>query len=106
MTSGHTSPEIFPFIEARHREAGLHPVTALKESSGFIFNRIWAAVKREVLSMLAEGVSTPETVDSMWIEALGGQKIGPWYVWLCIPETKGLSLEELRLLLSFDSRKC
>lgn len=85
MTSGHTIDAIFPFLTERLEEAGLHPIVVLKESTGFIFNRIWAAVKREVLSMLAEGVSTPETVDSMWIEALGGQKIGPWYVWLCIP---------------------
>jgi 3-hydroxyacyl-CoA dehydrogenase len=76
MTSGHTSPEIFPFVEARHREAGLHPVTALKESSGFIFNRIWAAIKREVLSVLAEGVSTPEVIDGIWREQYNSP-IGP-----------------------------
>lgn len=76
MTSGHTHPEIFPFIEARHKEAGLHPVTALKESSGFIFNRIWAAIKREVLSVLAEGVSTPEVIDAIWREQYASP-IGP-----------------------------
>ncbi|EMC91550.1 hypothetical protein BAUCODRAFT_38663 [Baudoinia panamericana UAMH 10762] len=76
MTSGHTDPEIFPFVEARHREAGLHPVTALKESSGFIFNRIWAAIKRECLSVLAEGVSTPEVIDSIWKEQYGS-RVGP-----------------------------
>ncbi|KAK6375878.1 hypothetical protein LTS17_007700 [Exophiala oligosperma] len=68
MTSGYTYPEIFPFLVDRHKEAGLHPVVALKESTGFIFNRIWAAIKREVLSVLAEGVSTPEVIDGIWIE--------------------------------------
>jgi hypothetical protein len=76
MTSGHTAPEIFPFVEARHKEAGLHPVTALKESSGFIFNRIWAAIKREVLAVLAEGVSTPEVIDGIWREQYSSP-IGP-----------------------------
>ncbi|KAK9261041.1 hypothetical protein V1519DRAFT_446735 [Lipomyces tetrasporus] len=68
MTSGHTAPDFFP---------GLHPVVALKESTGFIFNRIWAAIKREVLSVLAEGVASPETIDSVWIEQYVGRKVGP-----------------------------
>lgn len=32
----------------------------------FIFNRLWAAVKREVLTILAEDVSTPEEIDLLW----------------------------------------
>lgn len=76
MTSGHTAPGVFPFVEARHIEAGLHPVTALKESSGFIFNRIWAAIKRECVQVLAEGVSTPDVIDSIWREQYGS-KVGP-----------------------------
>ena len=78
MTSGYTSPGIFPFLVDRHKEAGLHPVVALKPSSGFIFNRIWAAIKREVLSVLAEGVATAETIDDIWIEQYVGRKQGPW----------------------------
>lgn len=76
MTSGHTIPDILQFLEARHKEAGLHPVTALRESSGFIFNRIWAAIKREVLAVLAEGVSTPDVIDSIWREQYGSP-VGP-----------------------------
>ncbi|KAI1748292.1 3-hydroxyacyl-CoA dehydrogenase [Xylaria castorea] len=77
MTCGYTATPIFQFMENRLKEAGLHPVTALKESTGFIFNRIWAAVKREVLSVLAEGVSTPEVIDAIWIEQYTAKKIGP-----------------------------
>lgn len=80
MTSGHTADGIFPFLVERFKEAGLHPVVAFRESTGFIFNRIWAAIKREVLSVLAEGVSNPETIDSMWMEQFVNQKSGPWYV--------------------------
>lgn len=88
---GYTAEGIFPFLIERHKEAGLHPIVALKESTGFVFNRIWAAVKREVLSVLAEGVATAETIDSVWIEQFGQQKIGPWYV--CRTLTLVLSLE-------------
>lgn len=29
-------------------------------------NRLWAAIKREILQILAEGVSTPEQIDQLW----------------------------------------
>lgn len=66
MTDGHTAEGIFPFLVERSKGAALIPYVARKESTGFIFNRLWAAVKREVLTILAEGVSVPEEVDSMW----------------------------------------
>lgn len=34
--------------------------------SRFVFNRLWAAVKREILTILAEDVSTPEEIDLLW----------------------------------------
>jgi 3-hydroxyacyl-CoA dehydrogenase len=68
MTSGHTHAPIFPFLTARLRETGALPYTARVESTGFIFNRLWAAVKRETLSILSEGVSTPQEIDALWTE--------------------------------------
>lgn len=68
MTSGRTAEAIFPFLEAELITSGLHPVTAKKESTGFIFNRIWAAIKREVLAVVAEGVADPKTIDAIWTE--------------------------------------
>jgi len=76
MTSGSTADRIFPLLEEELSKAGLHPVTALKESTGFIFNRIWAAIKREVLAVIQEGVASPETIDSIWKEQYGSP-IGP-----------------------------
>lgn len=32
---------------------------------------IWAAIKRECLMVMAEGVSTPEQIDKAWMEILG-----------------------------------
>ena len=68
MTDGYTSPEIFPFMVERSKEAATTPFVARKESTGFIFNRLWAAVKREILTILAEGVSVPEEIDDMWLQ--------------------------------------
>ncbi|KAF9876785.1 hypothetical protein CkaCkLH20_05631 [Colletotrichum karsti] len=68
MTDGHTHPEYFPFMTERQKEVGTKPFTARRESTGFIFNRLWAAIKRETLSILAEGVSSPEEIDALFIE--------------------------------------
>jgi 3-hydroxybutyryl-CoA dehydrogenase len=42
------------------------PFWVRRESDGFIFNRIWAAIKRECLMVVEEGVAPPEDVDRMW----------------------------------------
>jgi 3-hydroxyacyl-CoA dehydrogenase len=68
MTDGYTDPVISEYLVKQSREVGTLPYVARKESTGFIFNRLWAAVKRETLTILAEGVSTPEEIDSMWSE--------------------------------------
>ncbi|OIW32475.1 hypothetical protein CONLIGDRAFT_271545 [Coniochaeta ligniaria NRRL 30616] len=76
MTCGFTDESIFPFLVERLREIGMLPYVARKESTGFIFNRLWAAVKREVLNILAEEVSTPTEIDEIWQEMFGGPE-GP-----------------------------
>jgi 3-hydroxyacyl-CoA dehydrogenase len=68
MTDGLTDGAIFPFLSERFRESGAKPYVARKESTGFIFNRLWAAVKRETLTILSEGVSDAEEIDSLWTE--------------------------------------
>ncbi|KAE8331377.1 hypothetical protein BDV39DRAFT_218710 [Aspergillus sergii] len=76
MTSTFTDPAIFPFIEEKHRDVGLLPATARKESTGFIINRLWAAMKRESLMILAEGVTDAQTIDDLFTEMFGA-KAGP-----------------------------
>jgi 3-hydroxyacyl-CoA dehydrogenase len=68
MTDGFTEATIFPFLVRKMKETGTLPYVARKESTGFIFNRFWAAVKREVLMTLSEDVSVLEEIDSMWME--------------------------------------
>ncbi|KAF4629810.1 hypothetical protein G7Y89_g8334 [Cudoniella acicularis] len=72
MTDGETDEELFPWYAERLREVGMSPFIAQKESTGFIFNRVWAAIKREVLTVLAEGVSTPDQIDQIWMQMFGG----------------------------------
>lgn len=68
MTDGLTEPSILQFMAERSKGVATKPYIARKESTGFIFNRLWAAVKRETLTILAEDVSTPSEIDSLWTE--------------------------------------
>lgn len=77
MSDGHTSPEVIDFVLKTFPEYGLHPFLCHRESTGFIFNRIWAAIKREALEVVAEGVSTPQDVDRMFASNFGTQA-GPF----------------------------
>ncbi|KAK0630009.1 armadillo-type protein [Bombardia bombarda] len=68
MTSGSTYDEIFPFLQEHFCASGMVPVICHRESTGFIINRVWAAIKRECLMVLNEGVASPEELDSVWTE--------------------------------------
>jgi 3-hydroxybutyryl-CoA dehydrogenase len=77
MSCGQTDRGVIDFVMARLPHFGLFPFEARKESTGFIFNRVWAAVKRESLEVVAEGVSRPQEVDRMW-EVNTGSAAGPF----------------------------
>ncbi|SPJ78912.1 related to 3-hydroxybutyryl-CoA dehydrogenase [Fusarium torulosum] len=77
MTDGETHEDIFPFLAEKLEEIKFHPYVARKESTGFIYNRLWAAIKREVLTILAEGVSTPEEIEKLWKEMWYAKEKGP-----------------------------
>ncbi|OGM46319.1 putative 3-hydroxyacyl-CoA dehyrogenase [Aspergillus bombycis] len=66
MTDGETSEKLFTLLTVVLKECGMVPVTARRESTGFIFNRLWAAIKREIMLILAEDVSSPEEIDLLW----------------------------------------
>ena len=61
-----TDEGLIDALMAKLPQYGLVPFKVLRESDGFIFNRIWAAIKRECLMVVEEGVATPEDVDAMW----------------------------------------
>ena len=59
------------------RSIGVTPLIVQKESTGFIFNRVWRAVKRECLRVVDEGVASHEDVDRAWM-SLYGTQAGPF----------------------------
>jgi len=77
MSCGVTEARHIERVAALARRSGLVPVIAEAESTGFVFNRVWHAVKRESLKLLAEGVSTPEEIDRLWCLSME-TSIGPF----------------------------
>jgi len=77
MSCGQTDPAVIQLLVDVLPGYGLTPYVVQRESMGFIFNRIWAAIKRESLTVVAEGVSTPTDVDEMWKLNMGS-KSGPF----------------------------
>jgi 3-hydroxybutyryl-CoA dehydrogenase len=66
MSDGKTDEAVIDALMERLPRYGLEPFRVRGESDGFIFNRIWAAIKRECLLVVAEGVATPDEIDRMW----------------------------------------
>jgi 3-hydroxybutyryl-CoA dehydrogenase len=71
-TSADTLESAVGFIRA----LGLVPLVVRRESVGYAGNRVWRAVKKEVLSLLAGGYSTAEDLDRGWMLDWG-VPIGP-----------------------------
>ena len=66
MSCGKTDGGVIDALMEKLPRCGLVPFRVRRESDGFIFNRIWAAIKRECLMVVEEGVASPEDVDAMW----------------------------------------
>ncbi len=71
MSSGRTDRAVLDRLLAVLPTYGLTPFEAKAQSTGFIYNRIWAAIKRESLAVAAEGVATPEEIDRLFMMVLG-----------------------------------
>lgn len=76
MTCGYTDPSIIAFLMEQSAAAGFVPIHAKVESTGLIFNRIWAAIKRESLLVMAEGVGTAGDIDQLFKGWFHGE-VGP-----------------------------
>jgi 3-hydroxybutyryl-CoA dehydrogenase len=66
MSCGKTDQGVIDALMEKFPHYGLVPFWVRRESDGFIFNRIWAAIKRECLMVVEEGVAPAEDVDAMW----------------------------------------
>ncbi|MGD2200211.1 MAG: 3-hydroxyacyl-CoA dehydrogenase family protein [Candidatus Bathyarchaeota archaeon] len=77
MRGTDTSDETLEKVRRFMEDIGLTPLTVLKESTGFIFNRVWRAIKRECLHLVDDGVTTFQDVDRIWM-ILYDKEIGPF----------------------------
>ena len=59
------------------RSLDLTPLLVRKESTGFVFNRVWRAIKKECLQLVNDGVGSHEDVDRAWMLATKAP-IGPF----------------------------
>ncbi|MEK6320866.1 MAG: 3-hydroxyacyl-CoA dehydrogenase NAD-binding domain-containing protein [Acidobacteriota bacterium] len=62
-----TAPETIEAALGFVRSLGLIPLLVRKEINGYACNRVWRAVKKEVLFLLDRGYSTPEDLDRGWM---------------------------------------
>lgn len=77
MRGTSTSDETMERVREFMINIGMIPLIVLKESTGFIFNRVWRAIKRETLHLVDEGVASFEDVDRAWL-CLYHSSIGPF----------------------------
>ncbi len=77
MGGTRTDPVVFEAGRQWIQSIGCIPLTVKKEIFGFCFNRVWRAVKREILHMWAEGYVDFRDVDRAWMVAYG-TSIGPF----------------------------
>ena len=76
MGGTRTLPQVMEMGIRWIRSLGCTPLTVNKELLGFCFNRVWRAVKREVLYMWANGFVDYRDVDRAWM-IFNGMKKNP-----------------------------
>lgn len=77
MGHQNTDPSIVSELMDRCREHGFKPFAVQRDSTGYIYNRIWAAIKREALLAASEKVASPAEIDAIFKDVLKTEK-GPF----------------------------
>ncbi|MHA1803695.1 MAG: 3-hydroxyacyl-CoA dehydrogenase family protein [Promethearchaeota archaeon] len=77
MRGTQTSDETFEISKKWVESIGITPIIVKKECYGFVFNRIWRAVKKECLEIWAGGHADIEEVDKAW-KIFTGMGLGPF----------------------------
>ena len=77
MRGTKTTEEALETAKVFSYSIGVKPLIVLKESTGFIFNRVWRAIKKESLTVADEGVASFEDVDRAWM-SLYDTDMGPF----------------------------
>jgi len=77
MRGTKTTDEALEAAKVFSYSIGVKPLIVLKESTGFIFNRVWRAIKKESLTVADEGVASFKDVDRAWM-SLYDTDMGPF----------------------------
>lgn len=77
MRGTKTSDETFEKGKKWVESIDITPLIVKKECYGFVFNRVWRAVKKECLKIWAGGYADLEEVDKAW-RIFTGMEIGPF----------------------------
>ena len=77
MRGTKTTDEALEAAKVFSYSIGVKPLIVLKESTGFIFNRVWRAIKKESLTVADEGVASFKDVDRAWM-SLYDTVMGPF----------------------------
>ena len=73
-----TRPDVLEALTAFARAIHILPLRVNKESTGFVFNRVWRAVKKEVMRVADSGVASIEDIDRAWMIKFGREKPPPF----------------------------
>jgi len=103
MRGSATSDETVRRVGRFARSVGLTPLMVRKESTGFLFNRVWRAIKRETLHLVDEGVASVDDVDRAWM-ICWEMPIGPFGVMDVIGLDVVLDTEQVYYAESGDPR--
>ncbi|OJJ53542.1 hypothetical protein ASPSYDRAFT_212492 [Aspergillus sydowii CBS 593.65] len=76
MGHNNTDPALIDILFEQCEKHSFSPFRVRQSSIGYIYNRIWAAIKRETLLALSEGVCNPEEIDAIFKDVLKTPK-GP-----------------------------
>ena len=77
MRGSETSDETFEIGKKWIEDINCEPLVVKKECLGFVFNRVWHAVKKECLKIWDGGYADIKTVDTAW-KIFTGMKMGPF----------------------------
>lgn len=75
---GCTHPQVVEALCDFARAIGILPLRVRRESTGFVFNRVWRAVKKEVMRVADSGVASIEDIDRAWMIKFGREKPPPF----------------------------
>jgi 3-hydroxybutyryl-CoA dehydrogenase len=103
MRGSATSDETVGRVGRFARSVGLTPLMVQKESTGFLFNRVWRAIKRETLHLVDDGVASVDDVDRAWM-ICWGMPIGPFGIMDMVGLDVVLDIEQVYHAESADPR--